>query len=140
MLASLRISIYSVVLILHILNMYLQNEGLLALYIIQKGKVRITFDSNSVSNPVVCSLMADDQKQGDNPQSGKEILVEKTEGTYFGEWTLLGEHIDLFNAVAVGDVVCAVLTKEKFDSVMGPLTKLTQDDQKYVVFSGSRSS
>lgn len=120
--------------------MYLQNEGLLALYIIQKGKVRITFDSNSVSNPVVCSLMSDDQKQGDNPQSGKEILVEKTEGTYFGEWTLLGEHIDLFNAVAVGDVVCAVLTKEKFDSVIGPLTKLTQDDQKYVVFSGSLSS
>ncbi|KAK9947785.1 hypothetical protein M0R45_003390 [Rubus argutus] len=78
-----------------------ENEGLLALYIIQKGKVRITFDSNSVSNPVVCSLMSDDQKQGDNPQS-----------------------------VAVGDVICAVLTKEKFDSVIGPLTKLTQDDQK----------
>ncbi|KAM5547617.1 protein phosphatase 2C and cyclic nucleotide-binding/kinase domain-containing protein [Rosa sericea] len=107
-----------------------ENEGLLALYIIQKGKVRITVDASSVSNPVACSLMSDNQKQGDNPQSGKEIIVEKTEGSYFGEWTLLGEHIDLFNAVAVGDVVCAVLTKEKFDSVIGPLTKLTQDDQK----------
>ncbi|KAL6226531.1 hypothetical protein ACLB2K_000493 [Fragaria x ananassa] len=105
-----------------------ENEGLLALYIIQKGKVRITFDANSVSNPVVCSLMSDDQK--DDHQSGKEIIVEKTEGSYFGEWTLLGEHIDLFSAVAVGDVVCAVLTKERFDSVIGPLTKLNQDDQK----------
>lgn len=138
MLASLRMSIFSVVFILQILNMYLQNEGLLALYIIQKGKVRITFDANSVSNPVVCSLMSDDQK--DDHQSGKEIIVEKTEGSYFGEWTLLGEHIDLFSAVAVGDVVCAVLTKERFDSAIGPLTKLNQDDQKYVVFSENLSS
>ncbi|XP_050388056.1 protein phosphatase 2C and cyclic nucleotide-binding/kinase domain-containing protein [Argentina anserina] len=107
-----------------------ENEGLLALYIIQKGKVRITFDANLVSNPVVCNLMSDDKKQGHNPQSGKDIVVVKTEGSYFGEWTLLGEHIDSFNAIAVGDVVCAVLTKENFDSVIGPLTKLTQDDQK----------
>ncbi|KAK4352860.1 hypothetical protein RND71_028378 [Anisodus tanguticus] len=30
------------------------------------------------------------------------------------------------------DVVCAILTKEKFDSVVGPLAKLSQDDLKYV--------
>lgn len=115
--------------------MYLQSERLVGLYIIQKGKVRITFDANSVSSPVVRSLKSDYQKKDDHPQSSKELSVEKTEGSCFGEWALLGEHIDLFTAVAVGDVTCAVLTKENFDSVIGPLTKLSQDDRKYVVFS-----
>lgn len=96
--------------------------------------MRITFDANSVSSPVVSSLNSENKKEDDNPQSSKELSVEKTEGSYFGEWVLLGEHIDLFSAVAMGDVVCAVLTKEKFDSVVGPLTKLSQDDQKYVAF------
>ncbi|KAM1727229.1 hypothetical protein ACFX12_017898 [Malus domestica] len=107
-----------------------ESERLVGLYIIQKGKVRITFDANSVSSPVVRSLKSDYQKEDDHPQSSKELSVEKTEGSCFGEWALLGEHIDLFTAVAVGDVTCAVLTKENFDSVVGPLTKLSQDDRK----------
>lgn len=130
----LRISFTLYSFILCVLHIYLQNEGLVGLYIIQKGKVRITFDANSVSSPVVSSLNSENKKEDDNPQSSKELSVEKTEGSYFGEWVLLGEHIDLFSAVAMGDVVCAVLTKEKFDSVVGPLTKLSQDDQKYVAF------
>nr|KJB64985.1 hypothetical protein B456_010G074600 [Gossypium raimondii] len=77
-----------------------RNECLSALYIIQKGQI------------------------------GKELSVEKTEGSYFGEWTLLGEQIGSLSAIAVGDVTCALLTKEKFDSVVGPLTKLSQDDHK----------
>ena len=32
----------------------------------------------------------------------------------------------------MGHVVCAVLTKENFDLVIGPLTKLSQDYHKYV--------
>ncbi|RWW32564.1 hypothetical protein GW17_00002754 [Ensete ventricosum] len=32
--------------------------------------------------------------------------------------------------VSVGDVVCAVFTKENFDSVIGPLSKVQQDDLK----------
>ncbi|XP_024935418.1 protein phosphatase 2C and cyclic nucleotide-binding/kinase domain-containing protein isoform X2 [Ziziphus jujuba] len=107
-----------------------RNEGLLSLYIIQKGQVRITFDAELISNPNVCSLKSDNQKEGENLQSGQELSVEKKEGSYFGEWALLGEHIDSLSVVAVGDVVCAVLTKEKFDSVVGPFTKLSQDDQK----------
>lgn len=137
---SLRISFTLYSDILCVFHLYLQNEGLVGLYIIQKGKVRITFDANSISSSVVCSLKSDNQTEGDNPQSSKELSVEKTEGSYFGEWVLLGEHIDLVSAVAEGDVVCAVLTKEKFDSVVGPLTKLSQDDQKYVVFSRDLSS
>lgn len=58
------------------------------------------------------------EKQDDGV-SGKSFPVEKNEGSYFGEWALLGEHIASLSAVAVGDVVCSVLTKEKFDSVVG---------------------
>lgn len=106
-----------------------KNEALFALYIIQKGRVRITYKADLVG-PNVSSLKSDNQKEGDNPPGGNELSVEKTEGSYFGEWTLLGEHIDSISAVAVGDVVCALLTKEKFESVVGPLRKLSQDDQK----------
>lgn len=115
--------------------MYMQGEGLLAMYIIQKGQVRITFDGDLISNSNVCSLKSDNQTEAENLQSSQELTMEKKEGTYFGEWALLGEHIDSLNAVAVGDVVCAVLTKEKFDSVVGPFTKISQDDQKYVIIS-----
>ncbi|KAK9026920.1 hypothetical protein V6N11_066778 [Hibiscus sabdariffa] len=107
-----------------------RNEGLSALHIIQKGQVRITFDGDLLSSPNVFSLKSDNPKEDDDQQAGKELSVEKTEGSYFGEWTLLGEQMGSLSAVAVGDVTCAVLTKEKFDSVMGPLTKLSPDDQK----------
>jgi CRP-like cAMP-binding protein len=111
----------------------LQNEGVFALYIIQKGQVRITFDTDLLMNPNVSSLKYDNLQENDNSQSSPEFLVEKTEGSYFGEWALIGEHIGSLRAVAMGDVVCAVLTKEKIDSVVGPFTKLSQDDHKYVI-------
>ncbi|KAB1224454.1 Protein phosphatase 2C and cyclic nucleotide-binding/kinase domain-containing protein [Morella rubra] len=107
-----------------------RGECIFALNIIQKGQVRITFDGHLLSNPNVSSLKFDNQKDDDNSQSCLELSVEKREGSYFGEWALIGEHIDSLRAVAVGEVVCAVLTKEKFDSVVGPLTKLSQDDHK----------
>lgn len=95
--------------------------------------MRITFDRDLLSSPSVCSLKSDNPNEDDDQQTGKDLSVEKTEGSYFGEWTLLGEQMGSLSAVAVGDVTCAVLTKEKFDSVVGPLTKLSQDDQKYVL-------
>ncbi|KAK1550901.1 hypothetical protein Q3G72_026614 [Acer saccharum] len=112
-----------------------RNEGLSALYIIQKGQVKITFDADLLRNPNVCSLKSDNQVEDDNPQSSTELTVEKTEGSYFGEWTLLGEQMGSLSAVAVGEVVCAILTKEKFDLVVGPFTKLSQDDQKLKDYS-----
>lgn len=112
-----------------------KNEDLFALYIIQKGQVRITFDADLIRSQNVCSLMSDNQKQDNDTQSNEELSVEKTEGSYFGEWALLGEHIGSLSAIAVGDVVCAVLTKEKFDLVVGPLAKLSHDDQKPRDFS-----
>lgn len=112
----------------------LQNEGPVALYIIQKGKVRITFDPDSIRSPSMGSLASDNQRQDDDTESSTECLV-KTEGSYFGEWALLGENIGSFSAVAMGDVVCTLLTKEKFDAVVGPLAKLSQDDEKYDLIS-----
>ncbi|XP_052199818.1 protein phosphatase 2C and cyclic nucleotide-binding/kinase domain-containing protein [Diospyros lotus] len=107
-----------------------RDELLLGLYIIQKGQVRITVDAEVIYKPNTGSLMGDNWKQDNDTQNNKELLVEKAEGSYFGEWTLLGEHIGSVNAVALGNVVCAVLTKEKFDSVVGPLAKLSQDEHK----------
>ncbi|KHG17839.1 hypothetical protein F383_00505 [Gossypium arboreum] len=107
-----------------------RNECLSALCIIQKGQVRITFDMDLLSCPSICSLKSDNPKEDNDQQIGKQLSVEKTEGSYFGEWTLLGEQIGSISAIAVGDVTCALLTKEKFDSVVGPLTKLSQDDHK----------
>ncbi|KAL3368760.1 hypothetical protein AABB24_009539 [Solanum stoloniferum] len=99
----------------------------LGLYIIQKGVVKITFDMDLVKSENASSLLCENQKQ-DDIQNKKSITVEKSEGSYFGEWTLLGEHVASLSVIAVGDVVCAILTKEKFDSVVGPLAKLSQDD------------
>lgn len=97
--------------------------------------MRITYDPD-VAGPNISSFISDNQKEGDDdPQNGKEATVEKTEGSYFGEWTLLDENIDSISAIAVGDVVCAVLTKETFESVVGPLRKFSQDDQMYVVIT-----
>ncbi|CAN4101418.1 unnamed protein product [Withania somnifera] len=99
----------------------------LGLYIIQKGVVKITFDMDLVTFENASSLVCENQKQ-DDIQNKKGVSIEKSEGSYFGEWTLLGEHIASLSVIAVGDVVCAILTKEKFDSVVGPLAKLSQDD------------
>lgn len=108
-----------------------RNDDLSALHIIQKGKVGITFDSNVLRSPNISSLRSDENPEEDlDPQTSKELYIEKPEGSYFGEWTLLGEQIDSVRAVAVGNVTCSVLTKEKFDNVVGPLAKISQDDEK----------
>ncbi|CAA0838627.1 Protein phosphatase 2C and cyclic nucleotide-binding/kinase domain-containing protein [Striga hermonthica] len=106
-----------------------ENENLLGLYIIQKGDVKITCDIDSVKSTNASSLLPEPKKQ-DGDVSSKSFTVEKTEGSYFGEWALLGVHISSLSVIAVGNVVCSVLTKEKFDSVVGPLAKLSQDDHK----------
>ncbi|KAJ7973814.1 Protein phosphatase 2C and cyclic nucleotide-binding/kinase domain-containing protein [Quillaja saponaria] len=102
-----------------------KNEDILALYIIQKGQVKITFDAELLRSPNVCSLKPDNQNEDDNLRNCKELSVDKAQGSYFGEWALRGECIGSLSAVAVGDVVCAVLTKETFELVLGPLAKLS---------------
>ncbi|OVA20281.1 Cyclic nucleotide-binding domain [Macleaya cordata] len=116
------------------------NECLSALYIIKKGQVKITYAKDLIKSSNFASLLSDTTKQEDDTPSDKELLVEKTEGSYFGEWALLGEEISSLSAIAVGDVICAVVTKEKFDSAIGPLTKLSQDDRKSKDYSLSSST
>lgn len=105
-----------------------RNEALLGLYIIQKGAVRISFDSGSVGNLNASSLILESQE--DNLNQNSELTLDKSEGSYFGEWTLSGQHIASLKITAVGDVVCAILTKEKFDNVAGPLSKQNDNELK----------
>ncbi|RAL37184.1 hypothetical protein DM860_004106 [Cuscuta australis] len=104
-----------------------KGEDLLGLYIVQKGKVKITFDMDTVKSKNASSLISGNKKPDFVPDN-KGMSLQKTEGSYFGEWTLLGEHVGSLSVIAVGNVVCSILTKEKFDTVKGPLTKFSQDD------------
>lgn len=79
------------------------------------------------------SSLVSENQEDELVQNNHIISVKKPEGSYFGEWTLLGEQISSLKITAVGEVVCAVLTKEKFDLVVGPLEKLPQDYSKYVL-------
>lgn len=110
----------------------LQNVDLLGLHIIQKGTVKISYEKDLVKITNASSLVSENQEY-DLVQNNRIISVKKPEGSYFGEWTLLGEQISSLKITAVGEVVCAVLTKEKFDLVAGPLEKLPQDYNKYVL-------
>lgn len=105
-----------------------KNEDLQGLYIVQKGQVIINFELEAVRDRNATSLLSESLNQENTAVSSKESTVKKTEGSYFGEWTLVGEGIESLSATAEGNVTCAVLTKEKFESIVGPLVKLPQDD------------
>ncbi|WOL02195.1 protein phosphatase 2C and cyclic nucleotide-binding/kinase domain-containing protein isoform X2 [Canna indica] len=106
-----------------------KNESLSALYIIQKGRVRLTYRPELLS-PNACSLLSTIFDQGCHFQEDNEHVVEMAEGSHFGQWAILGESISSLTAIAVGDVVCAVFTKENFDTIVGPLTKIQQEHRK----------
>ncbi|KAL9267916.1 phosphatase 2C and cyclic nucleotide-binding/kinase domain-containing protein [Drosera capensis] len=105
------------------------NDHASGLYIIQSGHVRINFQEGILKNTIVQSLVSYDEVQNDALQN-EGPSIEKSEGSYFGEWALLGEEISQLSAVAVGNVVCSVLSKERFDSIVGPLTKISSNEQK----------
>ncbi|XP_068643392.1 protein phosphatase 2C and cyclic nucleotide-binding/kinase domain-containing protein-like isoform X2 [Aristolochia californica] len=118
-----------------------RNEHIKGLYLIQKGQVRLSYDADLLERrPNLCSLLYDNSKVEDHTQSDTQHSVEKGEGSYFGEWTLIGEDIGSLTAVAVGHVVCLVLTMEKFESAVGPLRKLSQDDHKVKDYSWGSSN
>lgn len=93
--------------------------------------MRITFGAELLESQNVSSLKSEVTKENDNLETETEVCIEKEEGSYFGEWALLGELKDSLSAVAVGEVVCVVLTKEKFESAVGPLANLADDSHKY---------
>lgn len=109
-----------------------QSEPISSLYIIQKGRVRLSYAADLMGrSPNMYSLMTANQVENHGEKHG-ELSIEKDEGSYFGEWGILGEDIGSISATSIGDVVCLVLTREKFESAIGPLAVLTRDDNKYV--------
>lgn len=82
-------------------------------------------------SPNAHSLQPNTPERAINSQKNNENEIDYPEGSHFGEWTLHGEQFDSLRAVALGDVICAVITKEKFDLAVGTLPKLQLDD-KYV--------
>lgn len=107
-----------------------KNDQLSGLYIILKGAVRIVFDSDSESSMNASSVLSENQNPSADMQDDNELTVEKTEGYVFGERTLLGETVSSMRITAIDDVTCAILTKENFEIVVGPLAKLSQEDYK----------
>ena len=90
----------------------------------------MTYDDAFLQSPNVLGFPIRNVEDHSHQNSVHEILL--SEGGHFGDWTLLGERIDSLTAYAVGDVVCVVITKDKFESAIGPLPSLHHDDHKYV--------
>lgn len=106
-----------------------QSGCLSALYIIRKGQVRLMYNPDQLA-PTSCSLLSAHLESGDHSELNNEHIVKMSEGSHFGEWTLLGERINFLTIVSIGEVLCSVITKEKFDSTIGPVPKVVPEDCK----------
>ncbi|CAA6666012.1 unnamed protein product [Spirodela intermedia] len=95
------------------------SQYLSALHIILKGQVRMTYDDQTLRSPNVRSLPSPNITQEDHAHRNSVHEVLFSEGSHFGDWTLLGEKIGSL-----------IITKEKFDSAIEPLPNLPPDDQK----------
>lgn len=103
-----------------------KHENLSAFYIVQQGEVELTYHSELASGSATWKILSHDTGWENLNESQK--CLRKKEGSYFGEWVLIGEQINSVTAVAIGNVACLMITKEKFDSVVGPLHRINQDD------------
>uniref|UniRef100_A0A0E0JYH6 protein-serine/threonine phosphatase n=1 Tax=Oryza punctata TaxID=4537 RepID=A0A0E0JYH6_ORYPU len=74
-------------------------------------------------------LLSSQTKVAQSSREDDNYVFEIDEGGHFGEWALFGETI-AFTAMSVGDVTCSTISKEKFDSIVGPLPKVSQSDSK----------
>lgn len=78
----------------------LQNDNPSGLYIIQKGRVRLTYNPNVVS-PVICNILPAQHAEGDDSEETEEHVVEIEEGSHFGEWALIGQSIEVVSIGAM---------------------------------------
>lgn len=106
-----------------------KDEPLSGLYIIQKGLVRLSYLPGTLG-PVATRLFSTHLELRTEIQENNEHTVELTEGSYFGEGSLFGESFGSLSAISVGNSVCFVITKEKFDSAVGSVSNLPQEDLK----------
>ncbi|KAL6877496.1 hypothetical protein ACP4OV_012711 [Aristida adscensionis] len=107
-----------------------KNDDISSLYIIQRGRVRLLLAADQM-NSDVWNLISTETNQVQRSLENGNYVIEIDEGGHFGEWALIGETISL-TALSVGDVTCSTITKEKFDSIVGPLPKLAQADSKKI--------
>ncbi|KAJ1278995.1 hypothetical protein BS78_04G121100 [Paspalum vaginatum] len=105
-----------------------KNDVFSSLYVIQRGRVRLTMAADQM-NSDSWELISAQTKQAQSSHENGNYVIEIDEGGHFGEWALIGETI-AFTAIAVGDVTCSTIAKEKFDSIVGPLPKLSQADSR----------
>ncbi|KAK8970253.1 Protein phosphatase 2C and cyclic nucleotide-binding/kinase domain-containing protein [Platanthera guangdongensis] len=106
-----------------------KDESLCGLYIIQKGLVRLSYLPDA-SSPIASHIFSSDLEQRAKIQDNNEYVMELTEGSHFGEWILLGESVVSLSASSVGEVVCLIITKEKFDSAVESVLKLPLEDRR----------
>jgi CRP-like cAMP-binding protein len=105
-----------------------QNDKFSSLYIIQRGRVRLILATDQMTSDT-WDLISAETKQAQSSRENGNYVLDIDEGGHFGEWSLIGETI-AFTAIAVGDVTCSTIMKEKFDSIVGPFPKLSQADSK----------
>jgi CRP-like cAMP-binding protein len=107
-----------------LLYIIFQNDDVSALYVIQ----RLILAADQM-NSDTWDLVSAQTKQAQSSQQNDNYVVEIDEGGHFGEWALIGETIS-FTAIAIADVTCSTIAKEKFDTIVGPLPKLSQADAR----------
>uniref|UniRef100_A0A0D9VEU9 protein-serine/threonine phosphatase n=1 Tax=Leersia perrieri TaxID=77586 RepID=A0A0D9VEU9_9ORYZ len=105
-----------------------KNDNASSLYIIQRGQVKLKLAADQV-NSDAWDLFSSQTNVVQSSQEDGNYIFEIDEGGHFGEWALFGETIP-FTAISVGDVTCSTIAKEKFDSTVGPLPKVSQSDSK----------
>lgn len=110
---------------------FFQNDDASSLYIIQRGRVKLKLAADQV-NSDAWDLLSSQTKVAQSSREDGNYEFEIDEGGHFGEWALFGETI-AFTAMSVGDVTCSTIAKEKFDSIIGPLPKVSQSDSKYCI-------
>ncbi|KAJ7549507.1 hypothetical protein O6H91_07G056700 [Diphasiastrum complanatum] len=123
-----------------------KDDELDSFYIIHQGSVQLTYhngpkESSPVSlsngstlteencNDVSCSFYSDAEKPGASSDE-QDRSERKGEGSYFGEWVLLCGPKEFVTAVAVGDVECWKISRDTFESAVGPLGQILESDLK----------
>ncbi|KAL5211672.1 hypothetical protein ABZP36_022519 [Zizania latifolia] len=105
-----------------------KNDDASSLYIIQRGRVKLNLAADKV-NSDAWDLLSSQTKLVQPSQEDGNYVFEINEGGHFGEWALFAETIAC-TAVSVGDVTCSTIAKEKFDSIVGPLPKVSHTESK----------
>ena len=93
-----------------------QKDEVSALYVVHQGELKLTYHNGSWLD------------KGKSVESEKSKVINS--GSCFGEWVLLGESSCQVTVQALSDVECWVITKSRFEAVVGNLQDIIQEDLK----------